>query len=222
MIRLVQPQAVMVELCAGRAARLRSPGGGGGDGDFLKVGGRVGGGGPPPGGGGCSEHRVQCRLGWPRWGAACLPRLLVSLYSSCSRHSRVSTSLPLCHPHPTQTLPAPAPAPPASPLQQLLRSLFAPGGGGLGRLAAASLPAMYRGLKMLGMDPGAEFKVALEEAERSGARSAPACCVIGIAASRGPIATLGEVGCQAGSYPLGDRRWLACQATIQRAACCRP
>jgi hypothetical protein len=42
MIRLVQPQVVMVELCAGRAARLRSPGGAGA-GDFLKVGGWAGG-----------------------------------------------------------------------------------------------------------------------------------------------------------------------------------
>ncbi|KAL4436127.1 hypothetical protein ABPG77_005575 [Micractinium sp. CCAP 211/92] len=86
MIRLVKPGAVMVELCAGRAARLRS---GTTDQDFLK---------------------------------------------------------------------------------QMLGSMFAPGGSLSQKLVQVSLPMMYRVMKLLGMDPGGEFKVALQEAERIGAR----------------------------------------------------
>ncbi|KAL4422409.1 hypothetical protein ABPG75_008606 [Micractinium tetrahymenae] len=86
MIRLVKPQSVMVELCSGRAARLRS---GNTDQDFLK---------------------------------------------------------------------------------QMLGSMFAPGGTLSQKLVQVSLPMMYRVLKLLGMDPGGEFKVALQEAERIGAR----------------------------------------------------
>jgi hypothetical protein len=108
----------MVELCAGRAARLRSPGGGGGDGDFLKVGSRM-----------VLMMLVLVRAsGAVQTGLACgraqpcLPRLLVYLDSSCSRrHSWDSTSLPQYHPHPTPTLlaslhlsPRLAPAPPAA------------------------------------------------------------------------------------------------------------
>lgn len=86
MIRLVKPQSVMVELCAGRAARLRS---GNTDQDFLK---------------------------------------------------------------------------------QMLGSMFAPGATLSQKLVQVSLPMMYRVLKLLGMDPGGEFKVALQEAERMRAR----------------------------------------------------
>ncbi|KAI3429803.1 hypothetical protein D9Q98_010116 [Chlorella vulgaris] len=55
-------------------------------------------------------------------------------------------------------------------LKQMLGSMLAPGSSLSQKLVQASLPMMYRGMKMLGMDPGAEFKVALEEAERLGAR----------------------------------------------------
>ncbi|EFN60152.1 hypothetical protein CHLNCDRAFT_133581 [Chlorella variabilis] len=55
-------------------------------------------------------------------------------------------------------------------VKQMLAS-FTSSGGSLGqRLVKVGLPMMYRGLKVLGMDPGAEFKVALQEADRIGAR----------------------------------------------------
>lgn len=88
MIRLVNPDSVMVELCAGRAARLRS--GASTDQDSFK---------------------------------------------------------------------------------SMLASLLNPNGGTLSqKLVQVSIPTMYRGMQLLGLDPGQEFKVAMEEADRMGAR----------------------------------------------------
>eukprot|EP00887_Chlorella_sp_A99_P002758 scaffold6.g2758.t1 len=86
-IRLVRPDAVMVELCAGRAARLRA--GSTSNGSFLR---------------------------------------------------------------------------------DALGSLFAPGAQFGQQLFKMSMQGFYRFLQSLGMDPGAEFKAAMVEAERCGAR----------------------------------------------------
>ena len=88
MIRLVQPQAVMVELCAGRAARLRSPGGGGGDGDFLKVGGRVG--------GWVDAQSIGCSADWAGLGGA-LPACPACWYRFTAAAAATVGSLPASH-----------------------------------------------------------------------------------------------------------------------------
>ena len=43
-------------------------------------------------------------------------------------------------------------------------------GGLQAKLVGASLSGLYAGLRNLGLDPGAEFKAGIEEAERLGAR----------------------------------------------------
>ena len=43
-------------------------------------------------------------------------------------------------------------------------------GGLQAKLVGASLSGLYAGLRSLGLDPGAEFKAGIEEAERLGAR----------------------------------------------------
>ncbi|PSC74329.1 conjugal transfer [Micractinium conductrix] len=55
-------------------------------------------------------------------------------------------------------------------LKSMMGTFAAPGGTMSQKVVQAGLPLVYRAMKALGMDPGAEFKAAVEEAERIGAR----------------------------------------------------
>ncbi|KAI7840858.1 hypothetical protein COHA_005450 [Chlorella ohadii] len=52
----------------------------------------------------------------------------------------------------------------------MLQQIMSGGGSFSQKMVQASLPMMYKMLKMMGMEPGGEFKVALEEADACGAR----------------------------------------------------
>lgn len=55
-------------------------------------------------------------------------------------------------------------------MQQMLKQIMFGGGTFSEKMVQVSLPMMYKMMKMMGMEPGGEFKVALEEADACGAR----------------------------------------------------